>query len=121
MITFKNIILEKLLLGIVDITFTDNLQIPYTVSNRNITQLDGDTMIRCYNLITEKLEDLYIKDIASCCSVTDDVKYIEKCKNDLKKINDVDGDIAYKFYFNTITKQYKLFDSLKLFKFCLNP
>ena len=121
MITFKNIILEKLLLGIVDITFTDNLQIPYTASNRNITQLDEDTMIRCYNLITEKLEDLYIKDIASCCSVTYDVKYIEKCKNDLKKLNDVDGEIAYKFYFNSLTKQYNLFDAIKLFKFCLTP
>lgn len=119
MSTYKDFLLKELSQGIINITFTDNLQVPYTTLSRNITQSDDIKTVKVYNLITEKTEDLSIKNIASWC--VDELcnnNYIEECKKDL---DGIDEENAYKFYFNIITKQYKLFDSLKLFKFCLSP
>tara|TARA_R110000782_G_scaffold87840_1_gene169880 strand:- start:14459 stop:15307 length:849 start_codon:yes stop_codon:yes gene_type:complete len=119
MSTYKDFLLKELSQGIINITFTDNLQVPYTTLSRNITQLDDIETVKVYNLITEKPEDLLIKNISSWC--VDELcnnNYIEECKKDL---DGIDEESAYKFYFNIITKQYKLFDSLKLFKFCLSP
>lgn len=124
MITCKNSILEELAKGIVNINYNDNTSIPYTtLSKYNVTQTGDHGKINVYNLITDEIVCLYLKNIIAYITNSDKCteSYITQCKKDLESVDEDNKDISYKYYFDNLTQKYNLFSSLKLFNFCISP
>jgi len=124
MITCKDSILEELTRGIVNINYNDNTTIPYTaLSKYNVIQTDDHEKINVYNLITDEIVYLCLKNIISYTTGSDKCteNYITQCKKDLESVDEDKKDISYKYYFDNLTQKYNLFSSLKLFNFCVPP
>ena len=124
MITCKDSILEELAKGIVNINYSDNTSIPYTTSSKyNVTQTGDYEKVNVYNLITDEIVCLCLKNIITYTTSSDKCteSYITQCKKDLESVDEDNKDISYKYYFDNLTQKYNLFSSLKLFNFCIPP
>ena len=98
--TCKDSILEELTKGIVNINYNDNTTIPYTtLSKYNVIQTDDHEKINVYNLITDEIVYLCLKNIISYTTGSDKCteNYITQCKKDLESVDDIQNCTIHSF------------------------